>query len=135
MLHNHLNQAPIARGRFACFHRASDGQPWRNGYVYASSPAVALASFKAVTPTARRHYVVADDATQPAPTLTLESAKAYVTAYHHKCGATAVDVEGCGFVDAQTVRLNVTTTDAQGEREPFTWDVWIEPGVGLYGEC
>ncbi len=71
-------------------------------------------------------------------TLTLESAKAYVSAYHAGLGE-LVDIEGCGFIaegDCAVVRLNVIVRNQAGASSICLWDVWSEPLLSgaLYGE-
>ncbi len=69
------------------------------------------------------------------PILSLQSAKAYVVAWHAERGARA-DVIGCAIIaisGCTLCRLNVDLTDADGNRDAVQWDVWAEDGA-LYGE-
>jgi hypothetical protein len=81
-------------------------------------------------------YVRGEDARDGV--LTLENAKAYVTAMHASYGCDRVDVEGCGFIDydgSPMVRLNVTTHHPEHGDDVVMWDVWEEHDGALYGEC
>ena len=65
-------------------------------------------------------------------TLTLNSAKAYAIAEHTKVGE-AADVEGAGFINADTVRLNVIVRAPDGSGRACQWDVYEAAPERLHG--
>lgn len=70
--------------------------------------------------------------TRWSPALTLNTAKAWVIAQHAALGE-AADVEGCGFIERDTVRLNVSIEARNGAKSCCQWDVFEDTSGALRG--